>query len=98
MGLKEGKSLKVVSPVKELGKPANYVTFKTLVWVSRIQLSLFIMIIVFTIYYVRNMCIPSQSSYVEALNAIIMVFEGMWWWSIWEVVKVECWWMGLVLL
>ena len=41
MGLKEGKSLKVVSPVKGSGKPANYVIFKTLVWVSRIQLSLF---------------------------------------------------------
>lgn len=39
------------------------------------SLVFFIMIIVFTIYYVRNMCMPSQSSYVESLKCH---YNGIW--------------------
>ena len=62
MGLKEGKSLKVVGPEKGLGKIENYVIFKSLVWISKISLVFFIMTIVFTIH--RTIALISHTSKV----------------------------------
>lgn len=52
--LKEGKSLKVVGPVRGLGNLQIMWSLKPLCEYQEYSLVFFIMIIIFTIYYVRN--------------------------------------------